>query len=79
METRNRFIAPQRIGAWLVVALGTATAAFVIAVWGILESRTSFSVLQVQLLKFDERIKSLERSPKAAMPAPAPSMPAKPQ
>lgn len=77
MENRNRFIAPQRVGAWLIVTLGTATAALVIAVWGVLESRTSYSVLQVELLKFDERIKSMEGSPKAAMPAPLmPAMPA---
>lgn len=75
METRNRFIAPQRMGAWLVVALGTAIAAFVIAIWGVMESRTSSAVLQVELLKFDQRIKSLEKAPKAAMPAPAPAKP----
>jgi len=76
METRHRFIAPHRFGAWIVVTLGTAIAALVIAVWGILESRTGFVVQQVELIKFDQRIKSLEKSPKAAMPAPAPSMPA---
>lgn len=69
MEIRNRFIAPERMGAWLVVTLGTAIAAFVIAVWGVMESRTSAVVLQVELLKFDQRLKSLERAPKAAMPA----------
>lgn len=76
MEIRNRFIAPQRMGAWLVVALGTALAAFVIAVFGVMESRTSYAVLQVQLLKFDTRIKSLGKSPIAATPSQAPSMPA---
>jgi Tfp pilus assembly protein PilN len=68
MEIRNRFIAPQRVGAWLVVTLGTALAALVIGVWGILESRTSATVLQVEILKFDQRIKSLEKSPSGAMP-----------
>ncbi len=60
METRNRFIAPERMGVWLVVALGTALAAFVIATWGILEARTVSAVVQVQVLQMDERIKSLE-------------------
>lgn len=73
MEIRNRFIAPHRMGAWLVVTLGTAIAAFVIAVWGVLESRISFAVLQVEILKVDQRIKSLEKSPSGAMPAPAQS------
>lgn len=78
MEQRNRFIAPGRIGAWLIVTLGTATAALVISVWGVLESRTSYSVLQVELLKFDQRVKSVEAAPKLAMPSPAmpaPDMP----
>lgn len=74
MEMRNRFIAPQRVGAWLVVTLGTALAALVISVWGILESRTSATVLQVEILKFDQRIKSLEKSPSSGtMPAPTQS------
>lgn len=76
METRNRFIAPERMGAWLVVTLGTAVAAFVIAAWGVYESRTISTVQQVELLKFDERIKALEQSPKAALPAPTAAMPA---
>lgn len=75
MEIRNRFIAPQRVGAWLVVTLGTAIAAFVIAIWGVMESRTSSAVLQVEILKFDQRIKSLEKAPKAAMPAHTPATP----
>lgn len=75
MENRNRFIAPQRMGVWIVVALGTALAALVVAVWGIMESRTGFVVQQVELLKFDQRIKSLEKSHQAAMPAHVPPMP----
>lgn len=69
METRHRFIAPERMGAWLVTTLGTAVAALVIGVWGIMESRATTATLQVELLKFDERMKSLEESASRNAPA----------
>lgn len=79
MEARNRFIAPERMGAWLVVTLGVAVLALVAAIFGIMESRTGSVVSQVQVLKLDERIRALEAArrvePAAAMPAPE-SMPA---
>ena len=73
MEARNRFIAPERMGAWIIVSLGTALAAFVISIWGVLESRATGAVLQVELIKYNERIQALEK-PKAAAAMPAPAM-----
>lgn len=75
METRPRFIAPHRLGTWVVTTLGTALAALVISVWGLMESRATTATLQVELLKFDERIKALEAPKPAAM---QPAMPIQP-
>lgn len=76
MENRNRFIAPQRMGIWIVIALGTALAALVVAVWGIMESRTSYAVMQIEIIKLDQRINMLEKPHQAAMPDHVPPMPA---
>lgn len=70
METRSRFIAPHRMGAWVVTALGVAVVALIVAVFGLRESRVSAVVTQVEVMKLNDRIKSLEmKEPKAMAPA----------
>lgn len=75
METRSRFISQERMGTWVAVTFGVAVLALVTAIWGVRESRLGSVVAQVQVLKLDERIKSLEAAraggAAAAMPAPA--------
>lgn len=74
MEVRSRFIAQERMGAWVIVTLGIAVLALVMALWGLQESRLTVAVNQMQFLKLDERIKALEAarpSEPAAAPAPA--------
>lgn len=74
MESRSRFIAPERMGAWLVVTLGVALLALITAIWAVRESRVASIVAQAQVLKLDERIRALEaeRSGAPAMPTAAP-------
>lgn len=60
METRNRFIAPHRMGTWVVTTLGVALVALLLAVFGIREARVSAVVSQVEILKLNDRIKALE-------------------
>ncbi len=71
MEVRSRFIAQERMGAWVIVTLGIAVLALLTAIWGIREARLGSVVAQVEVLKLDERIKALEAARPAAAPAPA--------
>lgn len=72
MATRERFIASERMGAWIVTTLGVALAAFVLAVFGVMESRTGAAVTQVEIIKLHERIQALEaKSNTASAPASA--------
>lgn len=66
MATRERFIASERMGAWVVSTLGVALAAFVIAVFGVMEARTGSAVAQVEIIKLHERIQALEANNKPA-------------
>ena len=72
MATRERFIASERMGAWVVATLGVALAAFVIAVFGVMEARTGSAVAQVEIIKLHERIQALEANNKPA-PTTAPN------
>jgi hypothetical protein len=61
MEERNRFIDPKRMGTWLVVALGTALVALILAAFSIREARLGAMVTQVEVIKLLDRIQALER------------------
>lgn len=80
MESRSRFVAPERMGAWVAVAFGLAILALITAIWGVREARAVSAVTQVQILKLDERLRALEgarsAAPAATTPAPAPAEPA---
>ena len=72
MATRERFIASERMGAWIVTTLGVALAAFVLAAFGVMEARTGATVTQVEIIKLNERIQALEaKSRTASAPASA--------
>lgn len=75
MQERNRFIAPERMGAWVIVAFGTGLLALVMAFAGMYESRIGMALSQVEVIKLNERIRALEqvRAPAPAKPAPAPA------
>ena len=80
MESRNRFIAPERVGAWLIVAFGLALLALVMSINGMMESRATNALVQVEVLKLSDRIKALESKPASMPAAPAePAMPAEPE
>lgn len=66
MATRERFIASERMGAWVVTTLGVALAAFVLAAFGVKEARTGAAVTQVEIIKLHERIQALEAKNKPA-------------
>ena len=74
MEKRNRFIAPERMGTWVVTSMGVALVALVLAVYGIREARLSSVVSQVEVIKLNQRLMALESKqapPTAVTPRPA--------
>ncbi len=80
MDSRNRFIAPERVGIWLMVAFGLAVLALITAIWGVRESRATNAFVQLEILKLSDRIKAQESKPAAMPAAPAePAMPAEPE
>lgn len=80
MDSRNRFIAPERVGIWLMVAFGLAVLALITAIWGVRESRATNAFVQLEILKLSGRIKAQESKPAAMPAAPAePAMPAEPE
>jgi hypothetical protein len=68
MEVRSRFIAPERVGVWIVVAFGTAVLALVLAFWTSREVRVGALVTQTEVINLNQRLQSLERA--ANKPAP---------
>jgi hypothetical protein len=72
MEVRSRFIAPERMGVWIVVAFGTAILALVLAFWTSREARVGALVTQTEVINLNQRLQSLEK----AASNPAPSAPA---
>lgn len=66
MATRERFIASERMGVWVITTLGVALAAFVLAAYGVVEARMSAAVSQVEIIKLSERIKKVEENNKPA-------------
>ena len=80
MEERSRFIAPQRMGVWIVVALGTALLALVLAVWNVREDRVGVLVTQTEVINLNARLQALEKAankPAPAAPAAVQAAPAK--
>ena len=69
MEERSRFIAPQRMGVWIVVAFGTAVVALVLGFWNIREDRLGALVTQTEVFNLNQRLQALEKA--ANKPAPA--------
>jgi hypothetical protein len=70
MTTRHRFIKPERMGAWTVVALGVGLVALVLSTYTLRHLKVAVAVQQVQVMKLEARVRALE-STKAVAPAPA--------
>jgi hypothetical protein len=80
MEERSRFIAPQRMGVWIVVAFGTAVLALVLAFWTAREVHVGALVTQTEVLTLNARLQALERAgnkPAPVAPAAVQQAPAK--
>ena len=71
MEERSRFINPKRMGIWVVVGVGTALLALILAFEGMREARLSAVVAQAEVLNLNKRVQTLERERAAPLPAPA--------